>query len=119
MVFSMSLVTGLVVGAVVFFVLGRGMAAMAAPPAKPTTLGWAAYVTGVLAFASGLLIMFGSRVFSSAPVSIALAAAAMVLGIGAFAKRDRHWPTWVALGAGLVSALFWIWFVAGEFVSPH
>ena len=116
MQFTISLVTGLVAGAIVLVSVGS---AKTAASARPGMLGWAAYATGILAFGAGMLMMFGSGVFASVQASVGLAAASMVLSIGAYVKRDRHWPTWVGFGAGAVPAVFWIVFVAAEFVSPH
>ncbi len=119
MQFSISVVSGLAVGAVLLVALGHGLSAKGPGITGPTRLGWTACGAGVLALAAGVLMMSGSRPFPSAPVSIGLAVTAMVVSIGAAVRGDRHWPTWVGLGAGLAPTLFWILFVAGELVSPH
>jgi len=119
MQFTISLVTGLLVGAIVLVVLGRGLSARGAPPAGPTALGWTAYGVGILAVAALVLMMAGSSIRFSVQASIGLMAAAMVLSVGALVKRDRHWPTWVGFGVAAVPAFFWILFAAGEFINPH
>ena len=50
-------------------------------------------------------------------ISIAFAFAALVVGLGNLMRRDRHWPTWVGLVAGLTPAVFWVAFAAGNILS--
>ncbi len=83
----------------------------------PTTLGWCTLVFGLTAVMALALAWWGTPI-GNIPgsalelfnLSIALAAAAVLVGAGAFMRRDRYWPTWVGLVAG---AAFWITFAAG------
>ena len=113
---SIALVVGIVVGAIALFVAARVGASRSEPSTKVTVLGWSALGSGLAAFLAGALMMAKD---SDARVSIALAIAALVVCLGAVFRHERRWPTWVGLGAALIPALFWVFFVAAEFVAPH
>lgn len=116
---TIALVLGVAVGAIVLATVGRGITPQAGLPPRPTALGWCAFAFGILALAAAGLMMASVPVVARAPISIALAVAAMVVGIGAMAKRDRHWPTWVGLGLGALPATFWVVFMLGEILGPR
>jgi tetrahydromethanopterin S-methyltransferase subunit C len=103
---------------VVLLVASRTVSHHVARPGKATTVGWSALWLGLVAFLAGALMMVKIPILSDARSSIALASAAMVVGVGAVFKGDRRWPTWVGLVASLIPALFWIFFFVGEFVGP-
>ena len=67
------------------------------------------------------MISFGAIFFEAALfgllASIACAAAAVIIGVGAVLRRDRRWPTWVGLAAGVIPAVFWIAFVVGNLLG--
>ena len=115
---TISFVVGLLVGAIVLFVAGRGIATPAGPPQKPTALGWCVFGLGIAALVVAGLMMPGLIGFRLSPLSIALAVATMVVAVGALVRRDRHWPTWVGLGLGAMPFLFWAAFIVAELVSP-
>jgi hypothetical protein len=116
---AFGVVFGIMIGAVVLATVGRGITARAAPRPGPTALGWCALAFGLLALAAIGLAMARVPVVGNARVSIELAAAAMVISIGAVVKRDRHWPTWVGFAVGAIPALFWVAFALGEVFGPR
>jgi hypothetical protein len=118
MIASMSFVVGVAIGGAMFAVLGRGIRRDAEPPQRPTVLGWCALAFGVIALVAVGLTFAKVSVLPGSAISIASAAAAVVVGVGALVKRDRHWPTWAALITGGVPAVFWIVFAAAELVGP-
>lgn len=109
-----ALLLGLVAGGVVLALVWR-FSPRGSKADRPRPLGWAALAAGSVALVCTALVFAGFE----AGFSIAAAAAAMVLVIGAIARRERHWPTWVGLGTGAAPVLFWIAFVVGEVVYPH
>lgn len=109
-----ALLLGLVAGGVVLALVWR-FSPRGSATGGPRPLGWAALAAGVVALVCTALVFAGVQ----AGFSIAAAAAAAVLVIGAIARHERHWPTWVGLGTGAAPLLFWIVFVAGEVVYPH
>jgi 4-amino-4-deoxy-L-arabinose transferase-like glycosyltransferase len=50
--------------------------------------------------------------------SIALPAAAAVFCIGRVVAGDRRWQSWAGLALAAAPALFWVFFVIGEFLGP-
>lgn len=109
-----SLLLGLVAGGAVLALVWR-FSPRGSKTERPRPLGWVALAAGIVALVFTALVFAGVE----AGFSIAGAAAAMVLVIGAIARRERHWPTWVGLGTGAAPVLFWVAFVAGELVYPH
>lgn len=101
-------------------------------PARPSFLSRAAFGLAVLALvALGLGIAWSFNppsggtaevpgfVLSPFLASITLAFAGTMAAVAALVRRDRHWPTWVALAAGALVAGFWLVFAIGEFALPH
>jgi hypothetical protein len=94
-------------------------------PAPPSRyLGWYTLVFGlaaVTAFVIGLWVRASGNLSGMADwllnLSIALAFAAVWVGVGALRRRERHWPTWAGFVAGLAPAIFWIAYAAGNFLG--
>ncbi len=87
------------------------------PAARPTALGWLTLTFGVMA-----AIAFAGAIFFEAALygllaSIACATVAVIIGVGAVLRRDRRWPTWVGLAAGVIPAVFWIAFAVGNILG--
>lgn len=130
MLAGMSFLGGLFLGGAVYAVLGTRIDPKS-PPKRASALAWVAMgfgITAALMVLSGLLgpVVFSalgiapSMVFSlPAGLSIVFAFAGTVAAFGAYAKHDRHWPTWVGIAIGLLPVLFWVWFVVAEIVTPH
>lgn len=92
------------------------------PTSKPTTLGWWTLtfgVTGLMAFAlAGWQTPNGNYPgLGLWLISIASSFAAVWVGVGALIGRDRHWPTWVGLAAGLTPAVIWTALAAVRFLG--
>lgn len=108
--------------AVIILAVARRREPEAGSALKPTALGWCTLASGLTAVTSLAVAMWlsprsdnsGTGLFL---VSITFAFAAVVIGIGTLIKHDRHWPTWAGLIAGLVPAIFWILFTAGNILS--
>ncbi len=87
------------------------------PAARSALLGWLTLAFGVMAiiaFVSGILREAGGGGYLA---SIACASAAVIIGVGGVLRRDRRWPTWVGLAAGMVPAVFWIVFAVGNILG--
>ena len=122
MLATVSFVIGILLAAVVLVVDRRLEAAEVGSAPKPSVLGWCTLafgVTAVTAFVvSPWLALRGSDSGSALNlVSTAFASASVLVGVGTLLRRDRRWPTWVGLVAGLVPAVFWIAFAAGHLFS--
>jgi hypothetical protein len=106
-------VLGILLGVIVLSIAGRK---------QPTSLGWwtlACGVTALAAFALSNWILPSSN-FPLNLLSIALAAAAVWIGIGGLRKNQRGWPIWAGFIAGLLPAIFWILFALGNiFIRPE
>jgi hypothetical protein len=120
MLATVSFAFGILLAVIVLAVTRRRVPEGGGQAPKPTTLGWCTLVFGLAAVTAFALALWGPPTGNIPGValglptlSIALAAATVVVGVGAFMRRVRHWPTWVGLFAGLVPALFWITFAAG------
>jgi len=111
MLAAVSLLIGILLGVVVLSLARRGRAA-----------GWLTLAFGVIALAA---LYLGTRLVSGSGnsglpwfnISIALSFAAIIVGVGALRSGERHWPIWGGLAAGLVPALFWVWFTVGSLVA--
>lgn len=119
MLASVSFVLGILLAAIVL-VFTRRQGGDAGPSPAPSALGWWTLGLGLAALAAFALSVLGPRTedirwlaILLPNLSIALGPAAVVAGAGALMRRERHWPVWVGLIAGLVPALFWILFAAG------
>jgi hypothetical protein len=124
MIATVSTVVGLLLGsAILFFALRSRSEGRAG-----SVWVWTPMVLGLVAAAAILVGMFARTQLNEstllgrllqAPVSIALAFAALVAGVGQLVKGDRRWQLWVAAGIGLLPAAFWLWFFVAELVTPH
>jgi pimeloyl-ACP methyl ester carboxylesterase len=89
---------------------------------QPTRLGWLTLAFGLTAATAFTLAALltpndndsGLRLWL---LSIALGPAAVLVGAWLLRRRDRHWPTWVGFVAGLMVAIFWIVFAAGNLLG--
>lgn len=114
---TIAFLSGVACAGIVLAVLRAREPGSAGPPARPTVLGWTTLAFGVAAagaFASAILLEAEIRGFLA---SIACASAAVIIGVGAVLRRDRRWPTWVGLAAGVVPGVFWIAFAVGNIVG--
>jgi hypothetical protein len=98
---------GIVVGVAVLFFLARRPALKEGPTERVTALGWCALGLGVVALLAGALAMTNVPLLTHVRTSIGLAAAAVVVAVGAVVKRDRQWPSWVGLTAAVIAAVYW------------
>jgi hypothetical protein len=122
MLATVSFVLGILLATIVLAVARRREAEAGVAAPKPTALGWCTLVFGLTAVTALVVATWlaprgdnsGMGLFL---ISIAFAFAAVVVGIGTLMKRDRHWPTWVGLVAGLAPAIFWIVFAAANILS--
>ena len=108
---------GILLGAIVLAIVGRGKPTTSRPTPTPTALGWCTLSLGLVAItafagAAVLTPSGGGLGPSLSPISIAFALAAVVVGLGTLRKHDRHWPTWVGLAAGVAPAVAWSAFAA-------
>lgn len=121
MLATISLLIGLLLGVAVL-ALGRRAAAAGQPASGTTTPAWLTLGFGLVA----LVAFAGGTGFGSGPgnsalgwlnLSIALGFAAVVAGIGLLRRGVRGWPIWAGLLAGLIPAIFWIWFALGNLLA--
>ena len=122
MLATVSFVFGILLATIVLVIVRRQEPEVAGVAPKPTTLGWCTLafgLTAITAFAvPAWLTPRGNNSGSGLNlVSITFAFAAVVIGVGTLMRRDRHWPTWVGLVAGLTPAVFWIAFAAGNILG--
>jgi hypothetical protein len=122
MIATASFVFGILLATIVLAVAHRREPEVGGPASKPTTLGWwtlAFGLTAITAFAMAAWLTPGGNTHGLGLwlISIAFAFAAVVVGVGTLMKRDRHWPTWVGLVAGLAPAVFWIAFAAAHILG--
>jgi len=108
---------GVAVASVVLVVFRTREPRPAGASARPSALGWLTLASGITAAAA-----FGVGVFTDAKMggnlaSIACAAAAVMIGVGAVLRHDRFWPTWVGLAAGVIPAVFWSAFAVGNILG--
>jgi hypothetical protein len=103
------IVAGAILGVVVVILGRRARATGPDRSAMPGILGWAALGLGLLTLALAFAVTAGV----SFSVVIALGVATIIVAIAALRDRDRRWPTWVGLVAGLVPAVFWGLFALG------
>ena len=122
MLATVSFIFGIQLAAIVLAVARRRKPDEGEPTQKPTALGWWTLALGLIAvsaFALAAWLTPGSNFEGAAlwNISIAFAFAAVVVGAGTLKRRDRHWPTWAGLVAGLAPAIFWILFAAGNILG--
>lgn len=121
---------GLIIGGGAWAVLGRRIDPEN-PPLRASALAWVALGLGATSFlmvASGLAAPYLGEALGRtavtvlampAALSIVFAIASLVAAVGAFARHDRHWPTWVGIVVGGLPVLFWVAFVVAEIAFPH
>ena len=130
MLAALSFLVGLLLGVGAVALLGRRIDS-ANPSERPSALAWTGLGFGVVAtlgVPSGLLMPWAAETLgfsmSTVPalpawITIVFAFASIVAAIGAYVKRDRHWPTWAGIVIGGLPVLFWVWFLVAEIVTPH
>ncbi|NTU88796.1 MAG: hypothetical protein HGA54_02665 [Actinobacteria bacterium] len=133
MLATISFVVGIILGVLALVVTRRKKASEGEAPVKDGALQWVVLVFGILAIASlagAMLNKFIARLFGVGfglilselnlyNVSIALAFAAVIAGIGGLVRGERRWPMWVGTILAVVPALIWLVFAVGEFLYPH
>lgn len=67
-------------------------------------------------FSDTASIVVGSSI---AIVVVLIFIASLTASIIAFVKRERSWTVWLALVLSSLEALFWIFLLLGELLSPH
>ena len=122
MMATASVVFGILLATIVLAVAHRREQEVGGPASKPTSLGWWTLAFGLIAVTaftvSAWLTHGGNNPgFGLWLTSIVFAFAAVVVGVGTLMKHDLRWPTWVGLAAGLVPAVFWIAFAAGNILG--
>ncbi len=122
MLATVSFVFGVLLAIIVLALTRRREVEVSRPASKPTALGWWTLVFGLIAvtaFALAAWLTPGGNIpgLGLNLISIAFAFAAVLVGVGNLMRRDRHWPTWVGLGAGLVPAVFWVAFAVGNILG--
>lgn len=114
---TVAFLCGVIFAGVVLAVFRIREPGSASPSARSTVIGWLTLTLGVIAATA-----FGVGTFTQARiggnlVSIACAAAAVIIGVGAVLRGDRCWPTWVGLAAGVIPGAFWIAFAVGNILD--
>jgi hypothetical protein len=103
------IVAGVVLGVVVVILGRRARPAGASRSASPGPLGWATLALGVLTLVLSFLVSRGLSIW----VVLGLGLGTLVVAIAALRDRDRRWPSWTGLVAGVVPAVFWGLFALG------
>jgi hypothetical protein len=119
MLASISLILGVVLALITLNVVRRRVPEGTQPTPQPNTLSWITLAFGLIAaivLASGIWLSPQPNNAGLVPfnLSILFAFAAVVVGIGALKRRERHWATWVGFAAGLLPAIFWVIFALGN-----
>ena len=114
-----SLVIGILLAVILLVLLRRRGPAAGEAAAQPTPMRWIIFACGLVA----LLTLAAAWAWPRVPaaewllgVSVAFTVATVILGGFSLARRDRRdrgWPTWAGLIAGLIPAVFWLIFAAG------
>jgi len=122
MLATASFACGILLATIILAVARRREPEVGGPAPKPTSLGWwtlAFGLTALTAFALAAWLMPSGNIpgLGLWLISIAFAFAALLVGAGTLIRRDRQWPTWVGLVAGLTPAVFWIVFAAGNILG--
>ncbi|HEY5903844.1 MAG TPA: hypothetical protein VIU39_14930 [Anaerolineales bacterium] len=112
---AISLVAGIVIGVVI---LNLARSRGAAADANPGLPAWLTLGLGLVALGSFALATWLSGTSGEPAVlwwlSMLCALAAVVAGVGLVIRRDRRWPVWLGLAAGLIPAVLWLAFTVGE-----
>jgi hypothetical protein len=121
MLAAVTFIAGIMLGLVVLALVRRTGPGEAGRGSGPTALGWSGLAFGLIAspaFATfrwiGPSPGFQALGLIVVPITAALAVA---VGIGALARSDRHWLTWLAPLPGLILALAWIFFAFANVVG--
>ena len=114
-----SFVIGILLAVILLVLLRRRGPAAGEAAAQPTPMRWGIFACGLVA----LLTLAAAWAWPRVPaaewllgVSVAFTVATVILGGFSLARRDRRdrgWPTWAGLIAGLIPAVFWLIFAAG------
>ena len=114
-----SFVIGILLAVILLVLLRRRGPAAGEAAAQPTPMRWIIFACGLVA----LLTLAAAWAWPRVPaaewllgVSVAFTVATVILGGFSLARRDRRdrgWPTWAGLIAGLIPAVFWLIFAAG------
>ena len=116
MIFSVSVVTGLLLGLALLLVIRRARLSSETPPVWIAWLTLGIAVVGALAFALGLL---KDASLYGIPFAIFMPVIALVIGADALIHKDRRWQIWLGFILGLAIVLFWAVFAIGEIAFPH
>lgn len=120
--FGIAFVSGVFLAIVILTMTRRDKTDAGVPVQRPSTPGWWTLALGLIA-ATAFALTVWWPISSNAVgrglnlISIAFGFAAVLVGIGNLIRRDRHWPTWVGLLAGLIPAVFWIAFAAANLLT--
>ena len=121
MIFTFSVVMGLLLGTIVLLATRPKQATEGETPTFTPVAGWIAIVLG---FIGGALVTAGFLANFNAPgfiavVMIGSAFAAVVIAAGGLIRKDMRWQNWVGLAIGGIPTAFWLVFAAGEALFPH
>ena len=118
----LSVVIGILLAVILLVLLRRRGPAAGEAAIKPTPMRWVIFACGLLALLTLVVAWAWPRVPAETVmarpfgVSVVFTVATMILGSVSLARRDRRdrgWPTWAGLIAGLIPAVFWLIFAAG------
>ncbi len=109
---ALILALGVAAGVLAVALGGRRLVTGSGKPARPTVLGWCVLAFGLVP--PLLMLLVGRQGSDLLPWIWAAGLAALIAGVGAVVKRDRHWPTWAGLVLGVPVSLFWALFALGH-----
>jgi len=114
-----SFVIGILLAVILLVLLRHRGPAAGEAAAQPTPMRWGIFACSLLALLTLVVAWAWPRVPAAEwllGVSVAFTVATVILGGVSLARRDRRdrgWPTWAGLIAGLIPAVFWLIFAAG------
>lgn len=112
MQFTLSVISGLLLGAILVLVMRR------ATPAGGTSHAWTAWLMLVVAAIGALILAFSFVSSNFSLAGIFLPVAALVMSVDALIRKDRRWQVWLGFFLGLLPVLFWAYFLLGELLGP-
>ena len=120
--FGIALVSGVLLAIVILTMSRRGKPDVGELDQRPSTPGWWTLALGLIAATAFALTVWWPISSNTVGrglnlISMAFGFAAVLVGVGNLLRRDRHWPTWVGLLAGLIPAAFWIAFAVANLLS--